>query len=162
MREFVQTTVVPRPVDEVFEFFSVASNLNALTPPWLSFEILTPLPIVMEVGTVIDYQIRLKGVPMKWKSKISVWEPGVRFVDEQIKGPYRSWTHTHMFEACPEGTKMTDRVKYEIGIGPFEGLLDLIVRRDVSKIFRHRTEKLDDIFGPQDNPSSAKSIGIQV
>ena len=89
---------IAREPNEVFEFFSVASNLNRLTPGWLKFKILTPGPIEMKVGAIIDYQIVLKGIRMAWKTEITVWSPGIQFVDEQIRGPYKQWVHTHRFE----------------------------------------------------------------
>lgn len=136
-----------RSVPEVFDFFSVASNLNTLTPPWVRFEILTPGPIEMQVGTLIDYRIRLRGIPMVWKSRISVWEPNVRFVDEQLSGPYKTWIHTHSFQAVEGGTLMTDRVEYVIPGGFLEPLLYPLVCRDVTKIFAHRSKVLAEKFG---------------
>src|SRR5688572_24197584 len=95
---------LPRPVEEVFPFFGNAHNLDVLTPPWLHFEILTPPPIGMRVGALIDYRISLRGLPMTWRTRITVWEPNRRFVDEQLRGPYREWIHTHDFEHVAGGT----------------------------------------------------------
>lgn len=147
MRVFEQSLLIAKSVPEVFEFFSVASNLNTLTPPWVRFEILTPEPIEMGVGTLIDYRIRLRGIPMVWKSRITVWEPNVRFVDEQLSGPYKTWIHTHSFQAAEGGTLMTDRVEYVIPGGLLEPLLFPLVSCDIAKIFAHRSLVLAEKFG---------------
>ena len=95
---------MPAPLDETFAFFADAANLERLTPPWINFRIRTPRPIVMREGAVIDYRIGLYGLPMPWRTRIDVWEPGVRFVDRQVAGPYRWWRHEHLFE-CSDGTR---------------------------------------------------------
>jgi ligand-binding SRPBCC domain-containing protein len=136
--------VLPRCRREVFEFFSDASRLEILTPPWLSFSVRTPAPIQLASGTLIDYRLRLHGVPLRWQSRISVWDPPYRFVDEQTRGPYRHWHHEHIFEEGPEGTICRDLVDYEV----FGGWLAdrFLVRRDLAKIFRYRQHKLDELF----------------
>ena len=91
-------TWLPRPLAEVFHFFSDAENLEKITPPWLKFWIVSPRPIEMQTGTLIDYKLRLKELPLRWQSEISVWDPPYCFVDEQRKGPYRVWKHEHRFE----------------------------------------------------------------
>jgi ligand-binding SRPBCC domain-containing protein len=140
-------TFIPRPLDEVFEFFSKAENLNTLTPPELSFSILTPLPVVMRPGTIIDYRIRLMNIPFKWKTLISRWEPGSAFVDEQLKGPYKKWIHLHSFEACEGGTKMMDRVEYDIPGGVLAyPVLRWFVRPKVEAIFDYREKALRNLF----------------
>jgi ligand-binding SRPBCC domain-containing protein len=137
--------VVPRPVAEVFDFFSDAGNLQAITPDWLDFSILTPRPIAMGAGAVIDYLLRVRGFPIRWRTEIPVWEPPHRFVDEQRRGPYRVWIHEHRFRARADGTEVVDFVKY---LPPGGWLADrLFVRRDVETIFRHRQAKLREIFG---------------
>ncbi len=93
---------VPLGLDEVFDFFADAGNLELLTPPWLHFEILAPSPVEMREGTLIDYKLRLHGVPIRWQSEITVWQPPFRFVDRQRRGPYRLWVHTHRFESLSE------------------------------------------------------------
>lgn len=135
---------VPRPLSEVFAFFSDAHNLEQLTPSWLRFEILTPAPIPMRAGTLIDYRIKLYGVPMVWRTLISVWEPPHRFVDEQIRGPYSVWHHEHLFEERDGGTLIRDRVRYR---APF-GMLShpLFVRGQLDKIFSFRHEVIAKIF----------------
>ena len=136
---------LPRPIDEVFPFFGDAHNLDVLTPPWLHFEILTPPPIEMRVGAVIDYRISLRGLPMTWRTRITEWEPNRRFVDEQLRGPYREWIHTHHFEDVGGGTLMTDTVRYRVPGGRLVNRL--FVQRDVTRIFRYRLEALRIHFG---------------
>ena len=137
--------IAPRPLEDVFAFFSDAFQLQTITPPWLHFSVRTPAPIVITTGTRIDYQIRMHGVPMRWQSVISVWDPPFRFVDEQIKGPYRTWHHEHTFTPVDGGTLCRDVVDYSV----FGGALvnALFVRRELRKIFQFRREKLMEIFG---------------
>ncbi len=135
---------LPRPCTEVFPFFAEARNLEALTPPWLRFEVLTSPPIVMQSGTLIDYRLRLHGIPIRWRTRIEDWEPPFRFVDTQLRGPYRLWHHTHTFTPCDEGTLCRDVVRYR----PFGGaLIDrFFVRRDVRRIFEFRARRLRELF----------------
>jgi len=141
---FEKTTFIPRPLGEVFDFFSRAENLEALTPPTVQFEILTPLPIEMRVGAGIDYRIKIHGIPVKWKTEIIVWEPGVQFVDVQLKGPYRLWHHRHTFTEVDGGVSMVDTVHYR---SPLHTLLvPLFIRKDIEKIFAHRTTALAELF----------------
>jgi ligand-binding SRPBCC domain-containing protein len=109
--------VLPVPIDEVFGFFAEARNLEKLTPPWLRFEVLTEGPITMAAGTLIDYRIHWRGVPLRWRTEIEAWEPPRRFVDRQIRGPYRLWRHEHLFINRGNGTSIIDRVEY----APFGG-----------------------------------------
>jgi ligand-binding SRPBCC domain-containing protein len=136
-------TIVAAPLDATFAFFADAANLQRLTPPWLSFRIRTPLPIVMRVGTEIDYRIRLHGLPIPWRSRIDVWQPGVRFVDRQILGPYRWWVHEHRFEPIARGVRVVDVVEYA---PRFEWMASPFVRRDLSRIFAFRREALRKVF----------------
>lgn len=139
--------VVPRPVGEVFEFFSKAENLERITPPWLGFEIRTPLPIAMKEGTLIDYRIALLGIPMRWKTRIDVWEPGVRFVDRQLSGPYALWRHLHEFEEVPGGTRMRDVVVYDLPLGPLGTFAHVaFVKRQLTTIFDYRYEAIERLF----------------
>lgn len=136
---------LPRPVDEVFAFFAAAENLNLITPPWVNFRIITPLPITMKVGARIDYVIRLHGIPVTWKTEITAWEPGVRFIDEQRKGPYREWIHEHTFRAMDGGTWCGDTVDYR---PPGGSLVNRIfVQPDVFRIFTYRHETMKRWFG---------------
>ena len=143
----IQEQFIPQPLDRVWDFFSNAENLERLTPGFLNFSILTPTPIAMYAGTLIDYRIKLFGVPMKWRTEIKQWEPGANFVDQQLSGPYRLWHHQHTFEAVDGGTKMVDRVDYALPLG-FLGRLAhvLFVRRTLARIFRYRYEAVDSIF----------------
>ena len=111
---FEDTTKLNAPLEEVFAFFSKAENLQKLTPEWLYFKILTPLPIKMEEGTLIDYQLKLHGIPVKWRTRITEWSPPYAFTDEQIKGPYRAWIHRHTFAEIKDGTLMTDKISYRV------------------------------------------------
>jgi len=131
---------LPVPIREVFDFFSRAENLGRITPPELHFRILTPTPVEMREGTLLDYQIRLWRVPLDWRTRIDVWEPPVRFVDRQISGPYREWVHTHTFQECPGGTEIFDRVLYQLPFWPAGELALPIVRLQLKRIFRFRRE----------------------
>jgi ligand-binding SRPBCC domain-containing protein len=142
--EFRARTRVPRPRPEVFAFFADAGNLEELTPPFLGFQILTPQPVEMRPGALIDYRIRLRGFPMKWRTEITAWEPPSRFVDEQLKGPYRLWIHEHTFEEDGDGTVVIDFVRYAVPFGVLANRL--LVARDVRKIFAYREERLREIF----------------
>jgi ligand-binding SRPBCC domain-containing protein len=138
--ELSTTAWLPQPVEGVFSFFGDAHNLNVITPPWLHFKVLTEKPIAMHAGTLIDYRIKLRGLPIKWRTRISLWEPSRRFIDEQLRGPYLEWIHTHTFDALDGGTLMTDTVRYRV---PGGGLVNrLFVERDVAQIFRYRLEAL--------------------
>ncbi|MBA2349200.1 MAG: SRPBCC family protein [Solirubrobacterales bacterium] len=132
--------------EEVFGFFADAKNLEAITPPLLRFSVVTPTPIEMQVGALIEYRLRVHGAPVSWLTSIQAWEPPHRFVDMQLKGPYALWHHTHSF--APDGdthTLMTDTVRYATGFGLLGELaLRLFVRRDVERIFAHRAK----VIGP--------------
>lgn len=141
-------TTIPAPLAEVFAFFSEAENLQKLTPASLQFQILTPLPIEMKPGAIIDYRLKLMGVPFKWQTEITVWEPGKRFVDVQRKGPYLLWEHEHEFTASGESTLMVDRLRYATPGGPVEPLVTaLFVRRRVEAIFSYRDRAIRQYFG---------------
>lgn len=137
-------TVVPASLDETFGFFADASNLERLTPPWLRFEIRTAAPIAMRVGTTIDYRLRWHGLPIPWKTRIDAWEPGSRFVDRQILGPYRWWHHEHRFEPAAGGTRVIDHVQF---VPRLQAVSRRIVQRDVERIFAYRREMLRHLFG---------------
>jgi ligand-binding SRPBCC domain-containing protein len=140
---------LPAAIDEVFAFFSDAHNLDVLTPPWLHFRILTPRPIPMRLGTLIDYRLRWRGLPLSWRTQISTWEPPYRFVDQQVRGPYRQWVHQHTFEEHDGGTLMHDSIAYAVPGWLLEPLLSrLIVARDVERIFAYRRARMQELFGP--------------
>ena len=131
---------LPEKRNAVFSFFADARNLEAITPPWLNFAITTPEPIEIHKGSLIDYQLRIHGFPVRWQTEISGWNPPFGFVDKQLRGPYRQWIHTHTFEEKDGGTLCRDQVRYVVLGGRF---IDwLIVRRDVARIFAYRREAL--------------------
>jgi len=139
---------VPRPLEEVFAFFADAHNLDQLTPPWLAFHIETPAPIEMQAGTLIDYKLSVRGIPMRWRSEITVWDPPHRFVDEQRRGPYRQWHHEHRFSAHEGGTMIEDHVHYAAPGWILEPVIHgLFVRPDVQKIFAFRGSRMEELFG---------------
>lgn len=136
-----RSQVLPAEPTEVFEFFSAARNLERLTPRWLRFEVLTPEPIELREGTLIDYRLRLHGLPLRWRTRIESWEPPYAFEDRQLRGPYRLWHHRHEFAPAPGGTLMRDIVHYGLPLGRFGRLVHaLIVARDLRRIFDYRHE----------------------
>jgi ligand-binding SRPBCC domain-containing protein len=141
---------IPRRRDEVFAFFADASNLEAITPPFLHFRILSPLPIEMCQGARIDYALSLGVVPLKWRTRIPEWEPGVLFVDEQESGPYRLWRHTHRFEDQGSSTMMRDLVEYAEPLGALGWVAHvLFVERALDRIFDFRRDAIRRRFGPE-------------
>ena len=139
---------LPRPIDEVFAFFGDARNLEAITPPLLRFQVLTPDPIAMGPGALIRYRLRVRGMPVGWLTAIREWDPPHRFVDQQLRGPYALWHHTHTFE--PDGedaTLMRDEVRYALPFG-FAGELArrLFVGRDVEAIFDFRAKRIVELL----------------
>jgi ligand-binding SRPBCC domain-containing protein len=142
-----RSQVLPRPPTEAFELFADAFNLEAITPPLLRFRVVTPRPIEMRAGALIQYRLRLHGVPVDWLTRIEEWEPGIRFVDVQLAGPYRLWHHTHEFEAHPGGTLMRDTVRYALPLWPLGELAHPLVRRDLRAIFDHRQAAVVRMLG---------------
>lgn len=134
------------PLDEVFAFFSDAGNLEELTPGFLRFRLITPRPIDMRQGTTIEYRLRVHGLPVRWRSEITAWEPPHRFVDEQLRGPYRQWIHEHGFEPTAAGTRVRDHVRWALPLYPFGELALPLVRRDVAGIFAFRHARLVERF----------------
>lgn len=140
VHEFQSELWLPLPPKELFPFFADAANLDAITPPWLHFNVLTPPPVVMREGTLIDYRLRVHGIPLRWRTRINAWQPPHRFVDEQLRGPYRQWIHEHSFEPHDGGTLARDVVQYAV---PFDFITHRrFVRPDVEKIFKYRAEAL--------------------
>ena len=133
---------VPIPIAEAFAFFADARNLGRITPPELGFAIATAQPIGMARGTRIDYTIRLWGFPMRWKTRIAVWEPGERFVDEQVAGPYRSWVHTHRFTSVNGETDIDDDVVYSLPFGVLGRIAAPMIRLQLHRIFRYRATEV--------------------
>lgn len=148
-----RTQRVPAPLDEVFAFFARPENLVEITPPNLGFQILTPSPIAMKEGAVIDYVVRLGGVPMRWRTLITCHEPPHKFVDEQLSGPYSFWHHTHTFGALADGgTELGDVVRYVLPFGRLGDLVhSLAVHRQVEGIFNHRRQVIAARFGGQED-----------
>ena len=139
--------VVPQPADEAFAFFADAYNLEAITPPWLRFRILTPRPIAMREGALIDYRLSLHRVPCRWHTRIDVWEPGRRFVDRQISGPFSVWDHTHTFESVGGGTLIRDHVVYRMPLGPLGEIgRRVLIGRDLERIFDYRREAIERLL----------------
>jgi ligand-binding SRPBCC domain-containing protein len=134
-----------QPRQEVFSFLADALNLEKLTPSWLHFKILTPMPIPIEKGTLIDYRLRIWGIPIRWRTEIILWEPPFRFVDTQVHGPYRVWIHEHKFLETEDGTSMIDSVHYDVWGGRF--IDRLVVRSDIEKVFAYRQKKIIELFG---------------
>jgi ligand-binding SRPBCC domain-containing protein len=139
--------VLPGAPEQVFEFFADAANLEQITPEWLGFRIVTPKPIEMAPGTLIEYRLRLHHLPVRWLTRIESWEPGKRFVDVQVEGPYRLWHHTHSFEPHGQGTRVRDQVRYALPLGPLGELAHrLFVRRDLERIFEFRHASVSKVI----------------
>jgi len=136
---------LPREPSEVFPFFADAANLQRITPPWLHFEMLTRNPVDMRVGTLIDYRLRIRGFPIRWRSEITVWDPPHRFVDEQRRGPYRLWVHEHTFTAQTGGTLVGDTVSYAVRFGVL--VHKLLVGPDLRRIFDYRKRRIEELIG---------------
>lgn len=148
---------LPRPPDETFEFFARPGNLARITPSWLKFR-LTSDDLGMREGLRIEYRIRPLGLPMKWVSAITAYDPPRMFVDEQVKGPYRRWRHEHRFRAVDGGTEVTDTVRYALPFGPIGRLADtLLVRHQLKSIFDHRERILEELLGS--SPPSGSASG---
>jgi ligand-binding SRPBCC domain-containing protein len=139
---------VPRPLDQVFPFFAEPRNLARITPPWLGFRIVTDGDLTMRQGLEISYRIHPLGLPQRWTSRISVWDPPQRFVDEQLRGPYRDWHHLHEFREVAGGTEIRDEVTYELPFGALGRIAHrLIVRRQLESIFDHRERVVRELLG---------------
>jgi ligand-binding SRPBCC domain-containing protein len=140
--------VVAGAIEDVFRFFADAGNLERLTPPWLRFQILTQSPIEMRVGARIDYRLRVRGIPLRWQSEITAWEPPRRFLDEQRRGPYRLWVHEHTFESVEGGTRVRDHVAYAVPGGWL--VQRWFVGPDLQRIFEYRRRALQQMFANSD------------
>lgn len=140
-------TLLPLPLDQVFPFFAEAGNLQRITPPELQFHIETPLPVKMKQGTLLNYRLRLAGVPFRWRSRISVWDPPRRFLDEQLRGPYKEWVHLHTFEETSTGTRIIDRVRYRLPFHPLSLPAAPLVQRQLHRIFTYREQAVRGLVG---------------
>jgi ligand-binding SRPBCC domain-containing protein len=141
--------VVPLALDDAFAFFADAANLEAITPPWLRFRILTPRPIELREGALIEYRLTLHRVPVRWLTRIDRWSPGVCFVDRQVEGPFALWEHTHTFEDWDRATLIRDRVVYRMPLRAFGALAHrLVIGRDLQRIFDYRHEATAGLLDP--------------
>lgn len=139
------------PLEEVFDFFADAVNLERITPPELRFHIITPQPIDIKKGTLIDYQLKLRGLPLTWKTVISVWNPPLEFVDEALKSPYKQWIHRHTFTKLEKNkTLIVDEVKYRLPLEPLGDAAHFFVRRELNYIFDYRQKAVTEIFQPKE------------
>ena len=147
-KEYVleQSVWVRHPIPDVFPFFAAAENLERITPPELGFRIRTELPIEMKRGALIDYTIKLHGIPMKWRTEITAWDPPYSFEDTQLRGPYVKWVHTHSFVEERGGTRINDRVVYALPFGPLGRIVHPFVARQLARIFNFRTDALATRF----------------
>jgi ligand-binding SRPBCC domain-containing protein len=140
-----RTQLLPRPIDEVFEFFSDPQNLAAITPPWLRFRIVSA-PAKVQRGALIGYRLRLKGVPVRWLTEITEWQPPRSFTDVQVAGPYRLWEHTHRLASCGDETEMYDHILYAVPGGQLGPALDrAVVRPLLDEIFDYRAERVREL-----------------
>lgn len=147
MQHYLNTSIVfPLPLQEVFGFFADATNLERITPPELNFRILTPLPIVIRQGTLIDYRLRLFGIPFNWQTRIATWKPPFLFIDEQLHGPYKRWEHTHRFEETGGVTCMLDEVRYALPLSPLGEIVGPLVKIQLERIFRFRQEAIQRLL----------------
>jgi ligand-binding SRPBCC domain-containing protein len=147
---------LPQPRDRIFLFFSNPHNLDRLTPAWLKFEILTPLPVLMKQGALLDYRLRIRGLPVRWQSEITVWDPPGRFIDRQTRGPYSLWIHKHLFEDCQGGTLIGDNVEYAAPGGRI--VQKFFVAPDLERIFKHRHRVLEELFNPMKHKPAETNI----
>jgi ligand-binding SRPBCC domain-containing protein len=138
---------IPASMEDVFGFFSSAHNLERITPPWLNFQVLMPEGAPIEAGSLIDYRLKIRGMPAKWRTLIESWKPGEMFVDTQLRGPYRKWHHTHHFEKMGEGVLIEDRVLFRLPLGWLgRTVAGPWVKSDVEQIFDFRKNAIRDIF----------------
>ena len=140
-------TKVPGNIVNVFDFFSDAKNLELITPPELSFKITSPLPIKMKTGALIEYKIRLFGFSFRWKTIISKWEQNRQFIDEQLKGPYSKWVHTHTFGKNESDVIINDTVNYRLPFAPFGEIVLPLVKLQLKRIFDYRSKRINELLG---------------
>lgn len=147
------------PRKQVFAFFADAANLARITPSELDFEIRTPMPIEMREGTLIDYTIGLHGIPMRWRTRITRWVDGVEFEDEQLRGPYAQWIHRHRFRDDGRGgTIIDDEVRYRLPFGMLGDVVHVLVRRQLNRIFTHRSSRVRELLGDTSIASQDESV----
>lgn len=154
-RVFRSEQWVGSPIGPTFDFFADAANLEAITPPFLNFSIRTPLPIEMKVGALIEYDLRLHGLPVRWLTRIEQWEPGRAFVDRQLRGPYETWVHVHTFEPKDGGTLLRDEVTYVVPFDPLSRpVRTWFVTPTVERIFAHRRDVIARVLGEHANAAA--------
>ena len=152
------SVVLEHSPDALFEFFSDAFQLEQITPPWLNFKIQTPAPIDIREGCLIDYSIRVRGIPIRWRTEISEWNPSFSFVDRQLRGPYLLWEHLHTFEQLPEGTLARDEVRYRV---PGGRLINwLLVKNDLIRIFEFRRNRMLELFPPRSSFRQKNQVAV--
>lgn len=137
---------VPKKISEVFPFFADPKNLEQLTPPWLNFHITYQSTPQTQSGTLIEYKLRMRGLPMRWKSEITEWIPNQRFADNQLIGPYKKWYHVHQFVEKDGGTLLLDQVDFILPMGVLGKLALPLVKRDLTKIFNYRITVIEKLF----------------
>lgn len=138
---------IARPLAEVFAFYARVENLERITPPWLRFGLVSDPSAELHEGSLIEYRLRLHGLPLRWTSAIDLWQPGRAFVDRQVRGPYRLWHHRHEFAAIGRETVVRDYVKYALPLGALGELAHaLVVRRDLERIFAFRRQAVAELF----------------
>jgi ligand-binding SRPBCC domain-containing protein len=148
---------LPAARDRLFKFFAEPSNLERITPSWLHFEMTTPPTTVIGPGTLLDYRLRLRGIPVRWQSEIAVWEPPSRFIDRQTKGPYSLWVHEHTFTERDSGTVIGDSVEYAVPGGTI--VQRLLVAPELERIFRYRHKVLEELFNAKNYEQQSTSGG---
>ncbi|MFZ2493722.1 MAG: SRPBCC family protein [Thermoanaerobaculia bacterium] len=146
VHSFTAETELPLPRAEVFAFFADAANLQRITPPELGFEIRSAMPVELREGTLIEYRLRLLGIPFGWTTRIAAWDPPARFVDEQLRGPYRQWVHEHAFTAVGERTRMRDTVRWSLPMQPFGELAYPLVKFQIGRIFAYRETAIRELL----------------
>lgn len=159
--ELRTVTTLPLPIEEVFAFFAEAGNLERITPPELGFRIDTPLPVEMRERTLIEYTLRLFGLPIRWKTRITEWNPPHGFVDEQLEGPYNRWIHRHSFRSAADGTIMEDHVRYRLPLWPAGELALPLVRLQLKRIFGFREKAVRDALITSDTKLQIPNLQIK-
>jgi ligand-binding SRPBCC domain-containing protein len=139
--------IIQKPLTEIFEFFAEAGNLERITPPELKFHIITPQPIEIKKGTLIDYTLKLRGIPITWRTEITEWNPPFSFTDTALNSPYKQWIHLHTFETGKRGeTIMKDLVRYRLPFEPLGDLAHFFVKKELKYIFDYRYQAVEEIF----------------
>lgn len=145
--ELKREQVASQDIEEVFAFFERPENLAGITPPSMDFSILTPSPVTMQSGALVDYTVKIMGIRSRWTTLITDYDPPHRFTDVQLRGPYSYWHHAHRFEPIDGGTRLVDEVRYVLPFGPLGQMAHaLLVKRQLRKIFDHRMQVIDGLF----------------